>query len=305
MRCKKCQSDAIIELKQHNTAFCKEHYDIFFRSRVQKAIKDFNLFKDKSRMVIAISGGKDSLALWDVLFKLDYETKGVIIDLGIKGYSDFSVELSKKFAEEKNLNLEVIKLNKEIESFNIQKIAKIVKRPTCSICGIIKRYLLNKYAFENNYDVICTGHNLDDEAALLFGNILNWKLDYLERQFPKLEKDIKRLVDKVKPLIYLTDREVAVYNISNGIDYVDYDCPLSKGASSSKYKHVLSTLEEIMRGSKHKLLFDFYRNKSNLLPEKKEKIINENICNICGYPTTQEICNFCSLKKRVLDYEDN
>ncbi len=134
---------------------------------------------------------------------------------------------------------------------------------------------------------------------------MNWKLDYLERQFPKLEKDIKRLVDKVKPLIYLTDREVAVYNISNGIDYVDYDCPLSKGASSSKYKHVLSTLEEIMRGSKHKLLFDFYRNKSNLLPEKKEKIINENICNICGYPTTQEICNFCSLKKRVLDYEDN
>ena len=301
MRCKKCQSDAIIELKQHNVAFCKEHYDTFFKSRVQKAIKEFNLFKNKSRILIAISGGKDSLALWDVLFKLGYETRGVIIDLGIKGYSDSSVELSKKFADKNNLNLQVIKLEDEIDGFNIPKIAKIVKRPNCSVCGIIKRYLLNKYAYENNFNVICTGHNLDDEAALLFGNILNWKLDYLERQFPKLEKDIKKLVDKVKPLIYLTDREVAVYNISNEIDYIDYDCPLSKGASSSKYKHVLSTLEEIMRGSKHKLLFDFYRNKSNLFPDKQELIINNKKCNICGYPTTQEVCNYCNIKKNVLD----
>ncbi|MDK2951351.1 MAG: tRNA-5-methyluridine54 2-sulfurtransferase [Kosmotogales bacterium] len=300
MRCGKCEDDAIIELRQHNIAFCRDHYDEFFRVRVEKAIKNFNLFKNDAKILIAISGGKDSLALWDVLFRLGYETKGVIIDLGIPQYSEQSVELSKKFAEEKSLDLHIIKLEDEFAGNNILKIAREVHRTNCSVCGLVKRYLLNKYAYESGYGVICTGHNLDDEAALLFGNVLGWKLEYMKKQFPKLEKNIDKLVDKAKPLIYLTDREVAVYNLINKIEYIDYECPLSKGANSRKYKHALSTLEEIMSGSKQRFLFDFYRNKSKIFFEEKDEYIDERSCKICGYPTTQDVCNYCRIKEKVL-----
>jgi uncharacterized protein (TIGR00269 family) len=300
MRCGKCEDDAIIELRQHNIAFCRDHYDEFFRVRVEKAIKNFNLFKNDERILIAISGGKDSLALWDVLFRLGYETKGVIIDLGIPQYSEQSIELSKKFAGEKSLDLHIIKLGDEFAGKNILKIAREVHRTNCSVCGLVKRYLLNKYAYESGYEVICTGHNLDDEAALLFGNVLGWKFEYMKKQFPKLEKNIDKLVDKAKPLIYLTDREVVVYNLINKIEYIDYECPLSKGANSKKYKHALSTLEEIMSGSKQRFLFDFYRNKSRIFFEWKDEHIDERSCKICGYPTTQDVCNYCRIKEKVL-----
>src|SRR3990170_1520949 len=61
----------------------------------------------------------------------------------------------------------------------IQEVQGATRRPTCSACGLSKRYLMNKAALEQGFPVVATGHNLDDEAATLFGSILHWQTEPL------------------------------------------------------------------------------------------------------------------------------
>src|SRR2546426_10139496 len=75
---------------------------------------------------------------------------------------------------------------KEDEGAGINDLADLVRRPTCSVCGTLKRYHFNRTAVMKGYNVLATGHNLDDEAARLLGNVLHWQEQYLEKKGPTL-----------------------------------------------------------------------------------------------------------------------
>ena len=115
-------------------------------------------------------------------------------------------------------------------------------RSTCAVCGLSKRYVFNKAAAEGGFDVIATGHNLDDEAATLLGNTLRWNTEYIARQSPALPaKD--GMVKKVKPLHRLSELETAAYAFLRGIDYVVEECPLVAGNTQLRYKEAMNTIE--------------------------------------------------------------
>src|SRR5207244_12883861 len=95
--------------------------------------------------------------------------------------------------------------------------ALATRRVPCSACGLSKRHLFNKAALDGGYDVVATGHNLDDEAAVLFGNVLRWSTEYLGRQRPVLPATAG-FARKVKPLIRLGERETAAYCVLRAID---------------------------------------------------------------------------------------
>ena len=65
-RCRVCSAAPIIELRQHNSAFCAEHLISFVHRQVERCIKKFDMFEPDARILVAVSGGKDSLALWDI-----------------------------------------------------------------------------------------------------------------------------------------------------------------------------------------------------------------------------------------------
>ena len=90
----------------------------------------------------------------------------------------------------------------------IKELAQLIHRPTCSTCGTIKRYQFNRVAIEQKYDVMATGHNLDDEAARLLGNVLHWQEEYLDKQGPSLPASVAGFAKKVKPLFRLSEREL-------------------------------------------------------------------------------------------------
>ena len=102
----------------------------------------------------------------------------------------------------------------------IRELATVLHRPTCSTCGTIKRYQFNRAAVEQDYDVMATGHNLDDEAARLLGNVLHWQEEYLDKQSPTLPASVEGFAKKVKPLCRLSEREIAAYAVVNRIDYI-------------------------------------------------------------------------------------
>jgi uncharacterized protein (TIGR00269 family) len=296
MKCRKCGAGAVIELPRHNAAFCAPDFKEFFRKQIAEAIRKHKMFTTEEPVLVAVSGGKDSLALWDVLIETGYQTAGLYLDLGIFDYSVESKAKCEAFAASRGQKL-IVESVADAVGAPIPEVQKATRRPTCSACGLSKRYLMNRAAVDHGYPVIATGHNLDDEAAVLFGNVLHWQMDPLSRQSPALASTHAKLARRVKPLYRLSERETAAYAFLRGIDYIVDECPFAKGATSIAHKQILDRLEEASPGAKHNFLFGFLEKARGAFEGAEPTVLNE--CAICGQVTTGEICAFCKLGDQV------
>ena len=153
--------------------------------------------------------------------------------------------------------------------YDIPTAAAVTRRVPCSSCGMSKRHLIDKAALDGGFDVVATGHNLDDEAAVLLGNVLHWQTEYLGRQAPVLPgRD--GFPRKVKPLVRLSERETAAYCVIRGIDYIVDECPMAEGNRHLRYKEALNGIEAASPGTKHAFYFEFLDKAAHLLNEPDE-----------------------------------
>jgi tRNA-5-methyluridine54 2-sulfurtransferase len=303
VRCRRCQAPAIIEIRRHNAGFCAECFLRHCREQVVRAIDDFHMFARGQRVLVAVSGGKDSLALWDILLDLGYLADGLYVGLGIGepgGYSEASAAHALAFASNRRARLIALDLPTGY-GFDIPGAAATARRVPCSACGLSKRHLFNQAARDGGYDALATGHNLDDEAAVLFGNVLRWNTDYLGRQLPVLPGG-DGFVRKVKPLVRLGEREMAAYCVVRGIDYIVEECPMAAGNRHLAYKEALNDIEVQSPGSKQAFYFGFLERAS---PHFQASAATERVgihpCPSCGSPTTAgSVCAFCSLISRAI-----
>src|SRR5204862_1723746 len=143
-----------------------------------------------------------------------------------------------RLADDRGAKLRLIKLREDY-GYDIPTAAAVTRRVPCSACGLSKRHLFDTAALEGGYTVLVTGHNLDDEAAVLFGNTLRWDVEYLARQLPVLPAR-DGFPKKVKPLIRLTERETAAWCIVRGIDYIVEECSMAAGNRHLGYKAALN-----------------------------------------------------------------
>jgi tRNA-5-methyluridine54 2-sulfurtransferase len=302
VKCTVCKGPAVIDLRRHNANFCPDHFLRFCRDQVTKAITDHAMIAPGERVLVAVSGGKDSLALWDLLVELGYDAEGMTIGLGIGDYSAASTDSAVAFAEERGLKLRRIALRDEY-GYDIPTAAKVTRRVPCSSCGMSKRHLIDAAALDGGYDVVATGHNLDDEAAVLLGNVLHWHTEYLGRQLPVLEAR-PGFPRKVKPLVRLSERETAAYCVLRDIDYIVEECPMAAGNRHLRYKEALNSIEAGSPGTKHAFYFEFLSKAAqHFRPEAAEAQDGLAACTNCGAPTTGEVCAFCRLVERVRGHE--
>jgi uncharacterized protein (TIGR00269 family) len=292
VKCRKCGGGAAIELRRHNAAFCTPHFIEFFRKQVGEAIHRHRMFTRDETVMVAVSGGKDSLALWDVLIEEGYRTAGLYLDLGIFDYSVESKSKCEAFAASRGQKLHVTRVADAVGA-PVPDVQKVTRRPACSACGLSKRYLMNRAALELGYPVVATGHNLDDEAATLFGSVLTWQTDALSRQSPALASTHPGLVRRVKPLYRLSELETAAFAFLRRIDYIVEECPFARGATSLSHKELLNRLEDTSPGAKHNFLFGFL-DKARPAFERAGGV-ELRACASCGQVTTSEICAFCKL----------
>ena len=108
MKCRKCGGRASLELRRHNTAFCGPDFIDFFRHHVLETVRRWRMLTRDEPVLVAVSGGKDSLALWEVLHDAGYRTTGLYLDLGIFDYSRASKARCEAFAAERGLDLRVV-----------------------------------------------------------------------------------------------------------------------------------------------------------------------------------------------------
>src|SRR5207253_8444027 len=193
------------------------------------------------------------------------------------------------FAAQRGAELIEVDLRSEY-GFDIPTAGKKGSRSTCAACGLSKRYVFNRVALDHGFDVVATGHNLDDEAATLLGNTLRWQTDYIARQAPVLPAQ-EGLVKKVKPLHRVSERETAAFAILRGIDYVVEECPLVAGNTQLQYKEALNHLEAASPGTKASFYLGFVDRAAPLFEHEDRAELAP--CERCGQPTTGRFCAFC------------
>jgi uncharacterized protein (TIGR00269 family) len=298
VKCRVCRGPAVIDVRRHNAGFCGEHFLAHCREQVRRAIRAHTMIEPGDRIVVAVSGGKDSLALWDLLAALGYEADGLYLGLGIGEYSGESGRYARAFAAARGFALHEIDLEADY-GYTIPGVATATRRPPCGTCGLSKRHLFNGFAVEHGYDVVATGHNLDDEAAVLLGNVLRWDVTYLGRQEPALPA-APGFARKVKPLYRLGERETAAYCVLSGIDYQVEECPMAAGNRHLGYKRVLDDLELRSPGTKAAFLFGFIDHaQERFSPEVAADRELLGACRTCGAPTPGDVCAFCRLRERA------
>lgn len=288
----------MVALPSHHAGFCPDCYREFFSRQVERGIESHQLFTHEDRILVAISGGKDSLSLMLELARLGYNVTGLHIDLGIPQSSPIARGVVERFCAKHELK--VIIKDMAAEGLAIPLVKARMRRPICSACGKIKRHYFNRTALEGGFTALATGHNLDDEVARLFSNTLRWDVSYLSDQGPCLAESDEEggFVRKVKPLWRLSEFEIANFAFMEEIEHHYSPCPYSTGASFTFYKHLWHQLEEEMPGRKMAFYLDFLsKGRPAFAQLEAQQGVDLKPCSTCGYPTSAGECGVCRIRE--------
>ncbi len=295
LKCTYCKNESVVTIKKRK--LCKDHFNQYYYKRIKKVLSKVPI-KNK-KILIAISGGKDSIAITHFLStvqdKYKFKLEGIFIDLGIENFTEKSMEFAKKIAEKINIKLHILNLKENYDK-NITDLAQKYKR-VCAYCGTVKRFVLNDFAYKNGFDFIITGHNMDDETIFLKQNILSGSVEYIKRYTKFYTETLHnlKLIGKIKPQFFVSENDNKVYCKVNDLEYVQEQCPFSKKSSHKILEKTIKILNQRMDYSFNFL--NFFIKINEYLPEFEEKV-EFKFCPECGYPTINKtICKFCRIMK--------
>jgi len=286
-----------------NKPLCKFHFskwlNDFVNERLDKHLKETEV------IAVAVSGGKDSTALLDFTNKWAIKNKkklfAISIDEGIKGYKEYTLNFLRNFCKDNKIKLYIHSFKKETgktldELVNIRDTQNFSEK-ACTICGIFRRYFLNKYARERGATKILFAHNRDDEVQTF---IMNLFVGNLPQMTIKGELggiiNHSKFVTRLKPLINIPEKALAIYSLLNYPNLPDTECPYLNESIRSMSRNFINELEKRKKGAKKNILEVYLK---EILPtlKKNSKLIHSNIkeCAECNEPSSKNKCNFCEL----------
>jgi len=297
--CSRCGNPAATYLRYAKLNLCREHFLDYILDRVETAVRRYRMIKPGSRILAAVSGGKDSstmlLTLSKLLAKLEFDLAALHIDLGIDGYSSEARSIAEEVCRIAGIRCMVVRLEDMI-GLNIPKLARRVRRPPCSVCGAVKRYLLNLAGVEAGVDAVALGHHLDDLAVYILKNFLLQNLEDIRKLGPKTEGYDGFVVGRIRPLYEVYERDTALYVNLAGIPYQSVECPLHSIGMEGSIRAFLDSMEENSPGFKIAFLRSIARS-IDKYPQPRDEV---NRCSICGMPSQGDVCSFCRMTERVL-----
>src|SRR3989338_1340914 len=298
MACKNCKTKPVIKLPNSNVQLCKNDFIKYFEKKVTKTIGKYKLIEKGDYVGIACSGGKDSTSLLYILNKLakknNFKVVGIAIDEGIKGYREKILKDLKDFCKKEKINLKIYSFKDEFKT-TLDKLVK--KERPCTICGVLRRTILNKKAKELKVNKLATGHNLDDEAQSVLMNQFrsNVKLSARLGPITGVVTDI-RFIKRIKPLYFLTEKETTTYAFLKGFLGKYMECPYETDSYRASVRDMLNEFDGKYPGTKHNVISSFLEVLPLLKKEAQGKIKS---CSNCGEPCSQDVCQACKLIKRL------
>jgi len=294
MKCQRCSKSAVVHQKYSNAHLCKPHFIEDVERKIKRDIRKFKMVERGDRIAVALSGGKDSIALLYVLHKIfgnrpDIELLALTIDEGIRGYREKTIPYAEKLTGELGIRHETRSFDSEFGT-TLDELKRKKSFAACTMCGVLRKNLLNKAARELGASKLALGHNLDDEAQTILMNYFRGDVDRMTRMSGMQEG----MVFRIKPLRSIPEKEVALYGFLNNLPLSTDECPYAGEALRNEIREMLNNYEVKHPGTKYSLLSGF-ESISGALSMPSTKIVR---CEKCGEPGSEAVCKACRLLGR-------
>jgi uncharacterized protein (TIGR00269 family) len=285
-------------------AYCKNCFIKHVEDRVRWTINKGKLFDWNDNIVLAVSGGKDSVVMMKIVSKIernfpDVKLTAITIDEGFNGYRVEGIRIAKKFSS--MFGVEHLTFSfKDFYGYTLKEIIDIAEKKgspyhPCTYCGVLRRKILNVKGREIGATKIATAHNLDDEAQTILMNILRGDIGRLIESFRIESQKYEGFIPRVKPMKYIPEKEIALYAYYSGIDLYSNECPFSKLSLRSEVRSFLNDYETRHPDVKFSIVSSFEDFVNKIMGKEDLMKIKLNRCKHCGEPTTREICRACEL----------
>jgi len=296
MKCQRCSKSAVIYQKYSNAHLCKSHFIEDVERKIKRDILKFKMIGKSEKIAVALSGGKDSIALLYILQKIfrnrpDLEFIAITIDEGIKGYRENTLEHAIKLTGELGIRHIIRSFKDEFET-SLDALTQEKENRACTLCGVLRKNILNKAARELGANKIAIGHNLDDESQTILMNYMRGDIDRLKRMIPGTIQ--KGMVPRIKPLRSIPEKEVALYGFLNSLPISMDECPYAGFALRNEIRELLNNYEVNHPGTKYSLLGGYESILEFLHPVDTQIVF----CEKCKEPGSENICKTCRLLGR-------
>jgi uncharacterized protein (TIGR00269 family) len=291
MKCQRCGKTAVVYQKYSNAHLCKTHFIEDVERKIKRDIRKFKMVERDDRIAVALSGGKDSTALLYVLHKIfqerpDIELSAISIDEGIRGYRKYTLSHAVKQTGELGIHHMIRSFEDEFGT-TLDELTGKKETAACTLCGVLRKNLLNKAARELGATKLAIGHNLDDEAQTILMNYLRGDVDRMTR----MAGTVPWMVLRIKPLRSIPEKEVALYGFLNNLPVSLDECPYATEALRNEIREMLNNYEVKHPGTKYSLLGGFDAISEALHPPATQIVQ----CKKCGEPSSVSICKTCRL----------
>ncbi len=278
--------------------------------KVRATIAKYNMFKPDDDIIVAVSGGKDSVTLLHILTQIERafpkaNLRAVTVDEGIEGYREEAV----KFAAENCRKLgvkHIVTSFKELFNLNLDELVNALKKQgngkaedlsPCAYCGVLRRRALNLAARNAKADKLALAHNLDDEAQTILLNIMHGDPLRIGRVKPFLEEKHPMFVPRVKPFCKVPEKEIAFFAYLKKIKSQSISCPYAPAALRSDIRTILNRMEQKHAGTKFTVFKSIEKIRPALAAMTKEITLQE--CKVCGEPSVDQICKPCQMLRKL------
>ena len=297
--CSLCRGPAVFHDRMTGRHLCREHFIADIEDRVAETIRSRNLIIPGDHVLIALSGGKDSTALLMILAHLlpswdSVRLSTVTIDEGIAGYREDTIRSADRLVAQYELDHATISFTGLFEG-TLDAFLRGREPEACSVCGILRRKALNVAAEWGKATKLATGHNLDDEAQSVFMNVLRGDLPRLVRDSGSDSQG--QFIPRIKPLMFIYEKEIAVYLMLHGAWTELPECPYAVHALRGEVRSILATLESHHPGTMLHLMESKAQIEAQCAGRMEEEPVRH--CKECGDPCSGEICQLCKLKKTL------
>ena len=301
MKCNRCQNTAVYSRKYSGESLCSECFSNSILRKTAKTISKYNMIQNGELVCVAVSGGKDSLALLHVLSKMaknhNFRIHAITIDEGIPGYRDEALGIVRDFCVRLGVEHTAYPY-KELFGLTLDESLKQNeddRLSSCSICGTFRRRAMDQAAKQIGADVIATGHNLDDTLQTFVINTLSGDTNKIGWMDPDTSDNTLR---KIKPFCEIYESEIVFYAFTNELPFQTEPCPHMNEGIRTEIREFLNKLENSHSGIKNNM----YRSVLKISQTMKNANYKEKIkCANCGAECTGKICSVC---KMIVDLRD-
>lgn len=312
-KCSICnKTPVIINCKYNGQKLCHTCFNNSIEKKVLQTIKKQKLITKGDKVLVALSGGKDSVALIKILNILKerriIELEALTIDEGISGYRKEGVRIAKETTEKLGIKHHIVsfkeKYNFTIDSLMEKESKKEYPRHACTYCGVFRRQIFNQVARDINATKLATGHNLDDETQSIMMNYMEGNINNMVRIGYKTQSSDEKFTVKIKPLREIPEKELGLYVLENNFEVHFDGCPYARHSFRMEIGDFIREINQ-----KHPtIMYSTLNGFEKIKPAIKEEFIKkENInkthqtCSICGEPSSDTKCKACKFLDEIYD----